>query len=215
MRDKTPDSSHNHAVDLTLPSPPMVTPGYIYVLINPAMPDLCKVGKTTRDPRQRVNELSAATGVPQAFILAYWQAVDDCDAAERAAHLAMERAGYRLNSSREFFTAPLAETLRVITPFLRQMTRSDDDTPDAADGDLLDLELDTGAMEARKRAQELYEMGCAYREGSADTLVDEQQALRCFEQSAALGHGYAALNLGWAYLLGESVKADLQKAFRL
>jgi hypothetical protein len=38
--------------------------GYIYVLTNPNMPGLVKIGYTQRLPRERANELSRATGVP-------------------------------------------------------------------------------------------------------------------------------------------------------
>ncbi|MEN9595630.1 MAG: hypothetical protein RL236_64, partial [Pseudomonadota bacterium] len=60
--------------------------GYIYVLANSAMPDLVKVGKTTRTPAERAAELSKVTGVPTPFIVVYEQLVDDCTAAEEFVH---------------------------------------------------------------------------------------------------------------------------------
>lgn len=56
--------------------------GYIYVLINPSMDGLVKIGKTTRDPSGRAKELSGATGVPSPFLLAYETLIGDCSAAE-------------------------------------------------------------------------------------------------------------------------------------
>jgi hypothetical protein len=41
--------------------------GYIYVLSNPSMPGIVKVGRTFREPRARAAELSASTGVPTPF----------------------------------------------------------------------------------------------------------------------------------------------------
>jgi hypothetical protein len=41
--------------------------GYIYILSNPAMQGLLKIGVTSRDVRERVTQLSAATGVPKPF----------------------------------------------------------------------------------------------------------------------------------------------------
>jgi hypothetical protein len=81
--------------------------GFLYVLINPSMPGLAKVGKTERNPTERVGELSSATGVPSRFILAFQQPVADCDFAELWVHRELERGGYRLTSGREFFNAPL------------------------------------------------------------------------------------------------------------
>ena len=45
--------------------------GYVYVLINPSMEGLVKIGMTTSTPEERVTELSSATGVPSKFILVY------------------------------------------------------------------------------------------------------------------------------------------------
>src|SRR5688572_6679317 len=53
-------------------------PGYLYVLINPSLPGLVKIGKTNRDPEQRAAELSAATGVPTPFVLVYDAFFQNC-----------------------------------------------------------------------------------------------------------------------------------------
>lgn len=79
--------------------------GFLYVLTNPSMPGLVKVGKTVRDPRIRVKELSSPTGVPTPFELAYVEAFDDCHTAERRVHAALAAGGIRVSSKREFFEA--------------------------------------------------------------------------------------------------------------
>ena len=79
--------------------------GWIYVLMNPAIPNMVKVGKTTRDVEQRVAELSQPTGVPSPFVLIYKRWFSDCDIAEAAIHDLLERDGQRYTSSREFFAA--------------------------------------------------------------------------------------------------------------
>jgi hypothetical protein len=45
--------------------------GRVYILSNPAMPGLIKIGYTTRNIDERIFELSSATGVPEHFILEY------------------------------------------------------------------------------------------------------------------------------------------------
>jgi hypothetical protein len=57
--------------------------GYIYIMINPSMPDIVKIGKTTRTAESRLKELGAATGVPTPFVLVYDVLVDDCHEAEK------------------------------------------------------------------------------------------------------------------------------------
>jgi hypothetical protein len=57
--------------------------GWIYVLVNSSTPGMAKVGRTTRLPRDRAAELSAATGVPTPFVVAFDQPFIDCCEAER------------------------------------------------------------------------------------------------------------------------------------
>jgi hypothetical protein len=77
--------------------------GIVYVLTNPAMPDLVKIGMTTRNEiDSRMRELYS-TGVPFPFECEYACKVLVCDCAkiEKALHVAFHP--YRVNASREFF----------------------------------------------------------------------------------------------------------------
>lgn len=62
--------------------------GIIYVLTNPAMPGLVKIGMTARDdPRVRMDELyTKSAGVPVPFHCVRAVRVDDERAAEKALH---------------------------------------------------------------------------------------------------------------------------------
>ena len=79
--------------------------GFIYVLVNSSMPDLVKVGLTTRKPCDRAIELSGVTGVPTPFIVVYETQVNDCSAAEKFVHELLSTKGYRVSEAREFFKA--------------------------------------------------------------------------------------------------------------
>lgn len=92
----------------------MSTSGYIYVLINNAMENLVKVGKTSRDAESRAKELSSVTGVPTPFTVAFDAFFEDCSVAEDYVHKQLENMGYRLSSNREFFQAPLKEVINAI-----------------------------------------------------------------------------------------------------
>jgi hypothetical protein len=89
-------------------------PGYIYVLLNYSMPGLFKIGLTSRSPRDRVSQLSSATGVPSPFVLAYDILVPDAARAERQIHEALSARGYRIAENREFFEAPLDLIIRLM-----------------------------------------------------------------------------------------------------
>ena len=74
----------------------------VYVLTNEAMPNLVKIGKTTRsDVKARMNELYSS-GVPFQFECAYAVEVDDCNTVEKALHKAFNPN--RVNAKREFFS---------------------------------------------------------------------------------------------------------------
>jgi len=79
--------------------------GFVYILANNYMPDVYKVGMTTRSPQARAAELSSATGVPEAFDVVYYAEVKNPALEERRVHARL--AEYRVNEGREFFIASL------------------------------------------------------------------------------------------------------------
>lgn len=88
---------------------------YLYILSNPSMPGLIKIGKTTTSPNQRMSELHS-TGVPTAFALELSVEVDDCQASEQAAHSTLSK--FRVANNREFFRISVAEALKAIIPVI-------------------------------------------------------------------------------------------------
>ena len=78
----------------------MASEGVVYVLTNPAMPGLVKIGKTGRGVETRLNDLYT-TGVPLPFECSYAAQVADMDKVELAFHRAF--GPYRINPRREFF----------------------------------------------------------------------------------------------------------------
>ena len=95
-----------------------MTDQYLYILSNPSMPGLIKVGKTTTHPDQRMAELHS-TGVPTPFELECSFAVPDCHESERKAHNALR--AYRVANNREFFRlsvkSAIEKIIEVIGPF--------------------------------------------------------------------------------------------------
>lgn len=75
--------------------------GIVYILTNPAMPDLIKIGRTDTTIEQRVGDLSRASGVPVPFVVFFAAEVEDSLGWERALHQAFDDR--RLNPKREFF----------------------------------------------------------------------------------------------------------------
>ena len=93
--------------------------GYIYVMVNPSLPNLVKIGKTTREPNERAKELSLATGVPTPFILVYYKPFKDCHLAETVIHHFFEEKGARVNGNREFFQVSTTEAIDIINLYFK------------------------------------------------------------------------------------------------
>lgn len=85
--------------------------GWIYCMTNEYFPDLVKIGCTDRSPEDRRRELSADTGVPAPFFLAYAAQVDRAYALEQAVH---QRLKNRRLPGKEFFSVDVADAIIAI-----------------------------------------------------------------------------------------------------
>ena len=86
--------------------------GIIYLLSNPAMPGIIKIGKTTKeDVKLRMKELFGS-GVPFPFVCEYAAKVKNLDEVEKALHMAFNPN--RVNPKREFFEIAPEQAIAII-----------------------------------------------------------------------------------------------------
>jgi hypothetical protein len=85
--------------------------GFVYILHNPAMNGIYKVGFTMRSPHARAAELSTGSGVAMDFEVVYYVETYDPSETEREIHA--ELAEYRINPDREFFRCRLEQIIDV------------------------------------------------------------------------------------------------------
>ena len=117
--------------------------GIVYVLTNPAMPGIVKIGKTTRGMGARLNELYS-TGVPLPFECAYAARVDDESKVERAFHQAF--GPYRINSRREFFDIEPEQAIALL-----ELMALEDMTPAMQEeANQVDVEAKSGAEKLKR-----------------------------------------------------------------
>ena len=84
----------------------------VYVLTNPAMPGMVKIGRTSQDDaKTRIDQLYT-TGVPVPFTLEFVCKVPNSEEVERALHLAF--APHRINPKREFFLIEPAQAIAIL-----------------------------------------------------------------------------------------------------
>tara|TARA_Y100001933_G_C18926215_1_gene533287 strand:- start:427 stop:1041 length:615 start_codon:yes stop_codon:yes gene_type:complete len=129
--------------------------GTVYVLTNPAMPGMVKIGKTIRDVSLRLADLYS-TGVPLPFECAYAALVKDVDKTEKAFHAAFEPD--RVNPKREFFNINPVQAIAVL-----ELMAIEDVTPkiqnDAKNIDLEALPSIEKFKRMRRPNQDFFEMG--------------------------------------------------------
>ena len=87
--------------------------GCVYILRNPAMPGLIKIGYTTRTAEDRARELyEGALGVPKPFVVVH---INDCEEPrELEATVHKRLAEYRINDNREFFKYPADDAYQLV-----------------------------------------------------------------------------------------------------
>jgi hypothetical protein len=86
--------------------------GYVYILINPSLSGLVKIGKTQNSPDERAKELSSATGVPSPFFVAYSAYFKNCAGAEIFVHTRL--GNNREAQNKEFFRVSLQQAIEAL-----------------------------------------------------------------------------------------------------
>lgn len=187
--------------------------GYVYALINPSLPGLVKVGRTDRDPISRALELSAHTGVPTPFIVAYQRFVSDCEHGEAWVHTVLERGGGRLSAQREFFTIPLHEVVEAIHSYPDPAAPSSEATPRSPGaGEAEDESLDGLVDGETPPWLQAFVEAEAYDYGLGDVLEDAAEAFRLYQQAARLGSILAFRRLGNMSAAGRGTARSTEEA---
>ena len=121
----------------------MMNEGIVYVLTNPAMPKMVKIGKTGRGVETRLNDLYT-TGVPLPFECSYAAKVEDMDKVEKAFHNAF--GPYRVNPRREFFAIEPEQAIGLL-----DLMKIEDVTPAMqAEAEKVDVEAKVSAEKLKR-----------------------------------------------------------------
>jgi hypothetical protein len=87
-------------------------PEYVYVLVNKSVPNMVKIGMTTKTPDERAREISAATGVPTPWIPIYSLSCYRSDLLEEEVH--QHFYAYRVAGNREMFSIDSVTAQKII-----------------------------------------------------------------------------------------------------
>jgi hypothetical protein len=116
---------------------------FVYVMENESLPNLLKIGRSTRHPNERAKELSSSTSTPTSFKLIYFECFEDDRLLEKNVHKALHPFRY----SKEFFEVD--KKMAVITIKKEKLLLLGKDISDI---EILDCNFDVSSV-ASKRAQ--------------------------------------------------------------
>ena len=191
----------------------MNEPGHIYILINPSIDGMVKIGKTTRDPDLRAKELSQATGVPTPFYVAFSIQVADCDSAEEYVHAVLEHNGFERARNREFFQMSLQKAVELLMIVDKQL-QSETSRAESVQSGSAELFLDDSELPTVEQhpGREILDQAIEAFHGRGDAIKDEREALRLFCQAKSLNFPPAYTSLADYHTFWAEEK-DFEKAF--
>jgi hypothetical protein len=93
--------------------------GYVYILSNPSLPGLVKIGQISRSPEERARELSKNTSIPENFVVEFEIYTSDRVELEKDAH--RQLSSYRVNARREFFRVEIEKAAQLLRQAAEQL----------------------------------------------------------------------------------------------
>jgi TPR repeat protein len=189
--------------------------GFIYVLINPSMPGMLKIGKTNRDPNIRLSELSNPTGIPTPFFLAYTTTFYNCTEAEKMIHAILGKIGERVSDNREFFKAELNDAINAILEAKKIDENREENILNPTKEILFSTDDNDSNINSIKPIwEESFTLAENYYYGNDDFLQDYEEALNLYKQAANLGAHKAYYMIGKMYKEGKGCSKDLTNSLK-
>lgn len=93
-----------------------IKPGYVYVLSNQSLPHWFKVGRTSRPPFRRAQELSK-TSLPTPFHVEFAKFFEDSTVAERNIHTTLVQRGGISKKRKEFFNLSTDQIIQTVLEY--------------------------------------------------------------------------------------------------
>jgi T5orf172 domain len=162
--------------------------GYVYVLFNPELKDLVKIGRTGRDPEGRAAELSG-TALPVPFIVAYSAYFADAPAVERFIHTKLTAAGFRRAANREFFAISVSDAVKAVVETQAVFPTA---VPAEASAEPVDMSSDL---------EQICDFAEALYDGRGEELEDKDRAIELYWKAADAGSVRAVLSLGERWII--------------
>lgn len=207
--------------------------GWVYVISNKAMPDVIKVGFSTKDPKQRAVDLG--TGSPYPYYVDYEALVDAPREIEKKAHAVLAF----LREGKEWFRCDVSVAVRAVQQacagqkvYFEALSENGESKPQPTQPSELEitpqkqtagrkkspvknLKIDIKTVDTedlKKRADQgdaeaQYELGVRYDSGSL-VRKNLKEGFRYFLLAAEQGYSMAQLSVGKAYDKGRGIEKN-------
>ncbi len=189
--------------------------GYVYILSNPSIFGLIKIGFTERENVvERIKELNSASGVPEPFSLEATFNSSRPKDSEKLIHKKLEK--FRYSRQREFFKIPLKDAINTIMKLLNsnpfyikdeKMLLTKEET---AEREILQQE--ETIKKKNNNIEKLYKSGLNYYFGKG-VETDYRKSAELLKEAAIEGHAEAQYFLGNAYSNGEVFLQNFEDAY--
>lgn len=162
----------------------------VYVLTNPAMPGLVKIGKTTQEEVDLRMRQLFSTGVPVPFDCAFACRVPDASVVEKALHHAFGNA--RINPTREFFRIEPERVVSILRLLHVEEVTAQLEKSIESDATPADLQAAANLKQSRRPKMDFVELGIpigsvlVYRDGVAQATVTNAKSVRFGEVECSL-----------------------------
>jgi len=102
------------------PTDNVTRPHYVYILVNPGVPGVCKIGYTRTTIYERCRQINSATGVIEPWYPVYSIKCPSGPLLEGEVHKHLEAQGFRVNDKREGFHISVKDSINVIELFAKK-----------------------------------------------------------------------------------------------
>lgn len=167
--------------------------GWVYVLTNKAMPDIVKIGFSTKHPELRALELDG-TGVPHRYDVAYTALVNNPYTVEQNVHSMLVTN----HENKEFFRISVNEAISAIKKCINEMSES-----------IFFEEISENNLE-----KYTIEQARNYEDGNG-VARDVFKAKTIYEKLAKENNPEAQGWIGWYYLYDDDANAVYKSTFKL
>ncbi len=175
--------------------------GFLYALINGAIPNYIKLGFSAKKPSECAQELAdVAISGPTTII--YETYINDCERAKEFIYALLNKNGHQLSGNEKYINVPIPEVISAIMLLPSHLIGEAIAAKGATEDELCYLDEEEGLNEETPAWVNLWEKAESYHFGFEDNQKDIRSATQYYQEAAELG-----CNLAY-YRLAEIVGDD-------